>query len=143
MAPTRDSDHRRAGTPDSGLLSVEVAHPRRAQTFRLVLYKYDTARRLGVARSSRAERPLIYPHTGSLFPFAGIMNRDEKTDLKVAVPEVASGLPSPQSDVQGEEAFIVSEEERLLVRKLDRRILPIACLMYLFACQCSGYSTLR
>jgi hypothetical protein len=25
-------------------------------------------------------------------------------------------------------------EERYLVRKLDRRILPIACLMYLFAC---------
>ena len=25
-------------------------------------------------------------------------------------------------------------EERQLVRKLDRRILPIACLLYLFAC---------
>jgi hypothetical protein len=69
------------------------------------------------------------------------MDRDEKADLKVAVPEVALGLPSLQSDVQGQEAAIVSEEERRLVRKLDRRILPIACLMYLFACQCSGYST--
>jgi hypothetical protein len=29
----------------------------------------------------------------------------------------------------------VSVEERRLVRKLDRRILPITCLMYLFACQ--------
>lgn len=26
------------------------------------------------------------------------------------------------------------EEERLLVRKLDRRILPITCLLYLFSC---------
>jgi len=26
------------------------------------------------------------------------------------------------------------EEERSLVRKLDRRILPITCLLYLFAC---------
>ena len=28
-----------------------------------------------------------------------------------------------------------SPEERALVRKLDKRILPIACLMYLFACE--------
>jgi hypothetical protein len=28
----------------------------------------------------------------------------------------------------------LSEEEKDLVRKLDRRILPIACLLYLFAC---------
>jgi hypothetical protein len=28
-----------------------------------------------------------------------------------------------------------SYEERALVRKLDKRILPIACLMYLFACE--------
>jgi hypothetical protein len=27
------------------------------------------------------------------------------------------------------------DEERALVRKLDKRILPIACLLYLFACQ--------
>ena len=27
------------------------------------------------------------------------------------------------------------EEERKLVRKLDLRILPIACLLYLFACK--------
>jgi hypothetical protein len=29
-----------------------------------------------------------------------------------------------------------AEEERRLVAKLDRRILPIVCLMYLFACEC-------
>lgn len=28
-------------------------------------------------------------------------------------------------------------EEKALVRKLDNRILPIACLLYLFACKCS------
>lgn len=26
-------------------------------------------------------------------------------------------------------------EEKRLIRKLDRRILPIACLLYLFACE--------
>ena len=28
------------------------------------------------------------------------------------------------------------DEERRLVRKLDMRIMPIACIMYLFACEC-------
>lgn len=28
------------------------------------------------------------------------------------------------------------EQERRLVRKLDWRIMPIACIMYLFACEC-------
>ncbi|KAI0295759.1 hypothetical protein BC826DRAFT_270405 [Russula brevipes] len=105
-------------------------------------FKYGTARRLGVVCSSRAGHPLLlYPHTWSFFSFASIMARDEKTDIKVIVPEAASELGSLQPDVRREEAAIVSEEERRLVRKLDRRILPIACLMYLFACQCSGYST--
>ena len=31
-------------------------------------------------------------------------------------------------------------EERQLVRKLDRRILPIACLLYLFACLFLAFS---
>ena len=47
--------------------------------------------------------------------------------------EDVTELPSVQSDVQPEGP--VSVEERRLVRKLDRRILPITCLMYLFACQ--------
>jgi len=32
------------------------------------------------------------------------------------------------------ETFEDTQEERNLVRKLDRRILPITCLLYLFAC---------
>ena len=33
-----------------------------------------------------------------------------------------------------EESLVDSAEEKRLVRKLDRRILPITCLLYLFAC---------
>jgi len=32
------------------------------------------------------------------------------------------------------EFFENTQEERDLVRKLDKRILPITCLLYLFAC---------
>lgn len=42
---------------------------------------------------------------------------------------------SPDGSSVGEEPIVVSVEERQLVRRLDRRILPIACLMYLFACK--------
>lgn len=31
----------------------------------------------------------------------------------------------------------VSQEEKRLVRKLDSRIMPIACILYLFACESS------
>jgi hypothetical protein len=31
--------------------------------------------------------------------------------------------------------------EQALVRKLDRRILPIACLMYMFACECCCFKS--
>ena len=36
----------------------------------------------------------------------------------------------------------VSEEERKLVWKLDKRILPITCLMYLFSCLCTSLNVL-
>jgi len=35
------------------------------------------------------------------------------------------------------ESFENTQEERDLVRKLDKRILPITCLLYLFACSFS------
>ncbi|KIM46707.1 hypothetical protein M413DRAFT_440295 [Hebeloma cylindrosporum] len=43
--------------------------------------------------------------------------------------EVESGLPV----AEGVESFANSLEEKALVRKLDRRILPLTCLLYLFA----------
>ncbi|KAL5476956.1 hypothetical protein ACEPAI_3142 [Sanghuangporus weigelae] len=43
-----------------------------------------------------------------------------------------AGLDGRKTD-DGEKSLIISDEERKLVRKLDWRILPIACLMYLFA----------
>jgi len=57
------------------------------------------------------------------------MSFDEKRDPKAKADEAAYesvNVPSAQEEP-------VSHEERLLVRKLDRCILPIACLMYLFA----------
>ena len=39
-----------------------------------------------------------------------------------------------------EESVVDSTEEKRLVRKLDRRILPITCILYLFACTCILYS---
>ncbi|KAI0281818.1 MFS general substrate transporter [Russula aff. rugulosa BPL654] len=54
------------------------------------------------------------------------MAPEEKLDFKRDEPNV-------QSDVQPVGPVSVSVEERRLVRKLDRRILPITCLMYLFS----------
>ena len=64
------------------------------------------------------------------------MALDEKRNAKY--DEVAFDTPTVQPPAFSPEdpgPGPVSEEERRLVRKLDRRILPIACLMYLFACQ--------
>ena len=47
---------------------------------------------------------------------------------------------STRSEIQPEEG--VSLEERRLVRKLDRRILPITTLVYLFSCPYFGDSML-
>ena len=55
-----------------------------------------------------------------------------KTDLK----EKSDGDSS-----YGVEVTEVTTEERRLVRRLDGRILPIACLMYLFACKCCNRSS--
>ncbi len=66
------------------------------------------------------------------------MAPDEKIDIKCDAAAIEP--PGVQSDVQPEGP--VSVEERRLVRKLDRRILPITCLMYLFACQYFEHSTL-
>jgi hypothetical protein len=67
------------------------------------------------------------------------MAPDEKLHVK-RDDEAVTESPIVQSDVQPEGP--VSVEERRLVRKLDRRILPITCLLYLFACQYSFWSAL-
>jgi len=54
-------------------------------------------------------------------------------ELHIKRDEATTEPLSVQSDARPEGP--VSVEERRLVRKLDRRILPITCLMYLFACQ--------
>ena len=41
---------------------------------------------------------------------------------------------SPSINTSQSEDALVSNDERALLRKLDGRILPITCLMYLFAC---------
>lgn len=54
---------------------------------------------------------------------------DEKYDADdVHVERASSGLSSP-------EPFVITAEEKRLVRKLDMRIMPIACILYLFACE--------
>ncbi|THH14409.1 hypothetical protein EW146_g5918 [Bondarzewia mesenterica] len=52
---------------------------------------------------------------------------------KAAVDVKLRGLEAATAGNDGDESVLISLEERSLVRKLDRRILPIACLMYLFA----------
>ena len=44
---------------------------------------------------------------------------------------------TPESDAQPTDPERIIEERRL-VRKLDNRILPLTCLLYLFACRSSG-----
>ena len=64
------------------------------------------------------------------------MSFDEKHHPKAEEAAYESvGVPAQEEPIP--------HEERLLVRKLDRRILPIACLMYLFACQSSPISCYR
>ena len=53
------------------------------------------------------------------------MASDEKLDIKRDAQDILPVGPVSVSTV----------EERRLVRKLDRRILPITCLMYMFSCQ--------
>jgi hypothetical protein len=65
-------------------------------------------------------------------------------DLSVSDEEVKIGIDEKSREAQIEEtsSFVAlenSEEERQLVRKLDYRILPIACCLYLCACaSCLG-----
>ena len=64
-----------------------------------------------------------------LFSMSAEFPLTEKYDEKLNQAEGdESGLP------EGVESFANSLEERALLRKLDKRILPLTCLLYLFAC---------
>jgi hypothetical protein len=64
-----------------------------------------------------------------------MMTRD--TELTKYASEKLDSEPVDGSDDQQKVPLTEEdlEEERKLVRKLDLRILPIACLLYLFACK--------
>ena len=60
---------------------------------------------------------------------------DEKSGIDEAqVYQASSSSPPSNKD------FVVTEEERRLVRRLDMRIMPIACILYLFACKSNALS---
>ena len=48
---------------------------------------------------------------------------------------------SDGSSSYGGEVAEVTTEEQALARRLERRILPIACMMYLFTCKCCNRSS--
>ncbi|EJC98223.1 MFS general substrate transporter [Fomitiporia mediterranea MF3/22] len=55
----------------------------------------------------------------------------KKQDIEIEETRVACQDNTSNSDE--EKSLVISVQERKLVRKLDKRILPIICLMYLFA----------
>jgi hypothetical protein len=117
---------KRRSTPSDSLSEVSSLATRSPR--KRLLHKYDTFRRppfmSGSSPTGYSCSFLLHPHTRFSCPF--VMAPEEKVHIK-------RDAPSVQSDVQHEGP--VSVEERRLVRKLDRRILPITCLLYLFACQ--------
>lgn len=64
-------------------------------------------------------------HVGRQDDAKGYSSSDEKV-------EIASEEVRPEEVLPSVEEL---EEEKRLVRKLDKRILPFACLLYLFACE--------
>ena len=56
--------------------------------------------------------------------------KGDDIEIKQDISPESAGEPG----LAVEKELVISDEERRLVRKLDWRILPIACLMYLFAC---------
>jgi hypothetical protein len=55
---------------------------------------------------------------------------NEKSDSDSQIERATSSSP-PLTHQQ----FTISAAEKKLVRKLDMRIMPIACILYLFACE--------
>lgn len=64
---------------------------------------------------------------------------DDMTATRDSVDDKLDVEKIETSSAAGSYAGGVSPEERKLVRKLDSRIMPIACILYLFACEsCSS-----
>ncbi|EIN08338.1 MFS general substrate transporter [Punctularia strigosozonata HHB-11173 SS5] len=62
------------------------------------------------------------------------INEKERIESPVMVEDTEKGKPSRSSAETDEvDTSFTEEEEKHLVRKIDARILPIACAMYLFA----------
>ena len=59
---------------------------------------------------------------------------DHPVDSFLDTNHTSSPLDSDPPISAVAETFENTQEERDLVRKLDKRILPITCLLYLFAC---------
>lgn len=76
----------------------------------------------------------ISSHTLVLCVSPPAMGVDEKTNY--ADEKTESTVEHHDAPVSATE-FEATPEERRLVRRLDMRIMPIACVMYLFACKFS------
>jgi hypothetical protein len=55
---------------------------------------------------------------------------NEKSDSDSQIERATSSSPALT-----QQQFVKSAAEKKLVRKLDMRIMPIACILYLFACE--------
>ncbi len=109
----------------------------------LLLQRQLSRKLLGAALALLPVHRRVFPSVDSLFssplnfsmlPDTTLMKgSDEKLDH--ASDEV---VHPPSQDLK--ESLVGSVEEKRLVRKLDVRILPITCLLYLCACTCVLYS---
>lgn len=60
---------------------------------------------------------------------------NEKTSIADDKTSVEKGEQTFEESPASATQYEATPEERRLVRKLDMRIMPIACVMYLFACE--------
>ena len=82
----------------------------------------------------RCRRPNKWVYSPTCHVFASL-----SLCLPLPLPSMSSEKQMQDSKIEeagsdGSSQIIDPEEERKLVRKIDGRILPITCLLYLFAC---------
>lgn len=83
---------------------------------RLLLTSHFLPAKMSLEMADNAEKPY---------------DSDEKASKEAPFENAETG--KPQEELVRQEQ---SPEEKRLVRRLDMRILPITCLLYLFACAC-------